>query len=362
MNAAVHEPCSRGHNTHGARSQSLSRSSFWCNARSALSHNVIRYVFKGAAIVLAATFLPTQTSVAAYPDRPVKIIVPFAAGGFTDVAARVVAQRLSTLLNGTFVVENRPGAGSTLGTDYVAKAAPDGYNLALISSNHVTSHLLYKNLTYHPLTSFTPIALVADSPYVLYGTSTLPANDVQSLIELSKTSEKPLHYGTSGNGSVQHLMGAQFITKSGAKLVHVPYKGSAQAMQDLVAGFVDVSFAAVSNGLPHLRTGKLKALAVTGSTRSPHLPDVPTLQEAGVEGYEALVWLALVGPAGMPDEIVKKLNQAVREGLSDPESQLALANAGVDVKLSTPEELGQYMASEAAVWGAVVKSTEFKLE
>lgn len=307
--------------------------------------------------------LSAHTAKAAYPDRPVKIVVPFAAGGFTDVAARVMAQQLTTILGGTFVVENKAGAGSTIGTDYVAKAAPDGYTLAVISSNHVTSHLLYKDLTYDPIKSFDPIALVADSPYVLFvNAANVPVNNVQELIEYSKKSANPLHYGTSGNGSAQHLMAAHFLTKSGAKLVHVPYKGSAQAMQDLAAGFVDVSFAAVSNGLPHVRTKKLKALAVTSKERSAQLPDVPSLDEAGVKDYNAVVWLALVGPAGMPKDVIQTLNNAVRKGMSTPEAVTALANAGVDVRLSSPEELGQYLKDEAKVWGDVVRSTDFKLE
>lgn len=315
-----------------------------------------------AAGLAAVLGLSAQSARAAYPDRPVKVIVPFAAGGFTDVAARVMAQQLSTILGGSFVVENKAGAGSTIGTDYVAKSAPDGYTLAVISSNHVTSHLLYKDLTYDPLKSFTPIALLADSPYVLFVNANVPVNNVQELIEYTKKSPTPVHYGTSGNGSAQHLMTAHFITKSGAKLVHVPYKGSAQAMQDLAAGFVDVSFAAVSNGLPHVRTKKLKALAVTSKERSAQLPDVPSLDEAGVKDYNAVVWLALVGPAGMPKDIVDTLNSAVRKGLSSPEAVSALANAGVDVRLSSPEELGRYLEEESKVWGEVVRSSDFKLE
>jgi tripartite-type tricarboxylate transporter receptor subunit TctC len=313
----------------------------------------------GVGICLA---IPWQAVTAAYPDRPVKVIVPFAPGGFTDIAARVVAQQLGDILNGTFIVENKPGAGSTIGTDFVAKAPPDGYTLALISSNHVSSHLLYPSLTYDPITSFTPIALVADSPYVLFANASLPVKNVKELVDRSHSSPTVMHYGTSGNGSTQHLMGSMFLTKSGAKLAHIPYKGSGQAMQDLVAGFVEVSFAAISNGLPHLKADRLKALAVTGPVRSPYLPDVPTMQEAGIAGYEAVVWLALVGPANMPADLVAKLNEAVKKGLSTPSAQASLTAAGVDVKLSSPQELKKYMEDEVKVWEAVIKSTEFKLE
>lgn len=177
-------------------------------------------------LVLPALLSVSCGAVAAnqYPNRPVKIVVPFAAGGFTDIAARVVGQQLSDILGQPFVVENKAGAGSTIGTDLVAKAAPDGYTLGLISSNHVTSHLLYKNLSYDPLKSFTPIVKVADSPYVLLVNSNVPANSVQELIDLAKKSDPQLHYGTSGNGSTQHLMGALFLNKTGAKMEHVPYR------------------------------------------------------------------------------------------------------------------------------------------
>ncbi|MBV7484270.1 tripartite tricarboxylate transporter substrate binding protein [Bordetella sp. BOR01] len=301
-----------------------------------------------------------QAAMAAYPERPVHLIVPFAAGGFTDIAARVLAQELSNQLKQPFVVENRAGAGSTLGTDYVAKSDPDGYTLALISSNHVTSHYLYKNLSYDPLKSFTPIAKVADSPYVLLINANLPVNNVSELVQLAKT--KTLNLGSSGNGSTQHLMGALFMSKTGIKLSHVPYRGSAQAMQDLAAGFVETSFAAISNSLANLQAGKIKALGVTSKQRSPYLPDVPSLDEAGVTGYDAVVWLALVGPAGMDPAVVDQLNRAAQAGLSKPEARKALAAAGVDVRLSSPKELADYMVQEEKLWGDVIRDINLNID
>ncbi|NGM86541.1 tripartite tricarboxylate transporter substrate binding protein [Parapusillimonas sp. SGNA-6] len=321
-----------------------------------------RKVLGALVVPLAALSTSGAMAAGAYPERPVKIVVPFAAGGFTDIAARVIGQQLSDILGQPFVVENRAGAGSTIGTDLVAKAAPDGYTLGLISSNHVTSHHLYKNLAYDPLKSFTPIAKVADSPYVLLVNSKVKANSVQELIELSKKTDKPLHYGTSGNGSTQHLMGALFIDKTGAKMEHVPYRGSAQAMQDLAAGFVDVSFAAISNSLPQLKAGNVRALAVTSLKRSNYLPDVPSLDEAGVKGYEGVVWLALVGPKGMPQEAVDKLNKAVHTALAKKEAIDALANAGVDVSLSGPKELADYMVQEETLWGNVIRGINIKID
>lgn len=297
-----------------------------------------------------------------YPNRPVKVIIPFEPGGFTDVVARVVAQQLSNALGESFIVENKPGAGSTIGSDFVSKAPPDGYTLEIVSTNHVTSHRLYKNLEYDPLKSFTPIAKLADSPYVLFANTKVPAQSVQELIALSKSNDKPIRYASSGNGSTQHLMGALFIAKSGAKLEHVPYRGSGGAMKDLAAGFVETSFAAVSNGLPHVKSGKIKALGVTSSRRNAQLPDVPSLAEAGVAGYDAVVWLALLGPAGMPKDIVARLNEAVRTGLSKPEARKALAAAGVDVALSSPEELADYMAQENAMWGEVMRGLDIRID
>lgn len=309
---------------------------------------------------LAMMWCAGQAATAAYPERPVHLIVPFAAGGFTDIAARVLAQELSNQLGQPFVVENRAGAGSTLGTDYVAKSDPDGYTLALISSNHVTSHYLYKNLPYDPLKSFTPIAKLADSPYVLLVNANLPVNNVNELVQLAKT--KTLNLGSSGNGSTQHLMGALFMSKTGIKLSHVPYRGSAQAMQDLAAGFVETSFAAISNSLANLQAGKIKALAVTSKQRSPYLPDVPSLDEAGVSGYDAVVWLALVGPAGMDPAVVDKLNHAAQAGLSKPDAIKALATAGVDVRLSSPKELADYMVQEEKLWGGLIRSINLHID
>lgn len=261
-----------------------------------------------------------------------------------------------------FVIENKPGAGSTIGTDFVAKSAPDGYTLEIVGMNHVTSHRLYKNLQYDPLKSFTPIAKLVDSPFVLFVNTELPVSSVAELVDLSKKGDHPIRYASSGNGSTQHLMGALFIAKSGAKMEHVPYRGSGGAMKDLAAGFVETGFAAVANGLPHVKTGKIKALGVTSPQRNALVPDVPSLDEAGVKGYDAVIWLGLVGPADMPAAIVTRLNEAVRKGLSTPEAQQTLAAAGVDVALSSPDELAQHMARENEMWGEIIQSIDIRID
>jgi tripartite-type tricarboxylate transporter receptor subunit TctC len=297
-----------------------------------------------------------------YPDKPVRVIVPFAAGGFTDVVARVLTQQLTASLGQSFITENRPGAGSTIGTDFVAKSAPDGYTLVMLSSNNVTSDLLYKNLPYNPIKDFTPIAMMADAPYVLAVNAEVPAHNVKELVALAKSKPNTINYASSGNGSSQHLMGALFVSLTGAPMVHVPYRGSAQAMQDLAAGFVQTSFAAVSNALAQIRAGKLRALAIAGPRRSPQLPDVPTMEEAGVPGYKATIWLALAGPANMPKDVVARLNAEVAKAMNKPEAKSALAAVGVDVSLSTPDEMERIMVDDARLWGKVINDARITAE
>ncbi len=298
-----------------------------------------------------------------YPNRPVKIIVPFGAGGFTDVVARIVGQKLGTAMGGSFVIENKPGAGSTIGADMVAKAAPDGYTLVMISSTHTISPSIYKSIPYDPIKSFTPISKLVDSAYVLVvNPNKVAATNVKDFIALAKAKPDVLHYASSGNGSTQHLMGGLFVSMTGAQLKHVPYRGSNGAMTDLIAGVVDSSFAGITNALPHLATGKLKALAVTTATRAPQMPDVPTLQEAGVAGYDASNWLALLGPAGMPKEIVQRLNSEIAKLMAQPDTQKALFDAGVQVGLSTPEGLTQLMQGDMVKWAKIVKDAGIEIQ
>jgi tripartite-type tricarboxylate transporter receptor subunit TctC len=297
-----------------------------------------------------------------YPNKPVRLIVPFAPGGFTDVVARILGQKLSATLGQQFVIENKPGAGSIIGTDFVAKAAPDGYTLVMVSTTHVISPWIYKNVPYDPIKSFTVISKLVDSPYVLLVNPKVPAQNVKEFIALAKAAPNTIRYASSGNGSSQHLMGGLFVALTGAKLQHVPYKGSGGAATDLVAGIVESSFAGVPNALSLVPQGRLKALAVTTARRIPQLPDVPTMQEAGVPGYEASVWLALLAPAGTPRDVVMKLNTEIGKLMSAPETRKALYDAGVEVTPSSPEAMSEYMVQEMARWGKVVKESGIKLE
>ncbi|HYF16952.1 MAG TPA: tripartite tricarboxylate transporter substrate binding protein [Ramlibacter sp.] len=297
-----------------------------------------------------------------YPNRPVRLIVPFAPGGFTDVVARILGQKLSQSMGQQFVVENRAGAGSTIGTDLVAKAAPDGYTLVMVSSTHVISPWIYKSLPYDPIKSFSVVGKLVDSPYVLLAHPRVPARNVQELVALARSQPNTIHYASSGNGSAQHLMGGLFVALTGAPMKHVPYRGSAGAANDLVAGVVETSFAGVPNALAQVPQGRLKALAVTTGKRAPQLPDVPTMQEAGVAGYDASVWLALLAPAGTPTDIVSRLNAEIGKLMAAPDTRKALFDAGVEPSPSTPAEMTSYLQQELQRWGKVVKDAGITME
>jgi tripartite-type tricarboxylate transporter receptor subunit TctC len=322
----------------------------------------MRHTVPALLLGLAIALGTAPAAAQAYPSRPVRLVVPFAPGGFTDVVARILGQKLGAAMGQQFIVENKAGAGSTIGSDFVAKSAPDGYTLLMVSSTHVISPWIYKSLPYDPLRSFTVVGKLVDSPYVLLVHPKVQAKNVQEFIALAKASPDKVHYASSGNGSAQHLMGGLFAAMTGSPLKHVPYRGSAGAATDLVAGVVESSFAGVPNALTHVPSGRLKALAVTTAKRAPQLPDVPTLQEAGVAGYDASVWLALLAPAGTPPEIVARLNTEVAKLMNSPETKKALFDAGVEPAPSSPEEMAAYMAQELARWGKVVKDANIKLE
>jgi tripartite-type tricarboxylate transporter receptor subunit TctC len=322
----------------------------------------MKTLHKSALLGVALSLAMGTAWAQAYPNKPVKLIVPFAPGGFTDVVARILGQKLSVAMGQQFVVENKAGAGSTIGTDFVAKAAPDGYTLVMISTTHVISPWIYKTMPYDPIKSFTVVSKLVDSPYVLLVNPKVPANNVKELVALAKSAPETIHYASSGNGSSQHLMGGLFVSMTGAPLKHVPYRGSGGAATDLVAGVVETSFAGVPNALSQVPQGRLKAFAVTTAKRIPQLPDVPTMQEAGVPGYEASVWLALLAPAGTPKDVVNKLNSEIAKLMNTPDTKKALYDAGVEPTPSSPEAMADYMVKEMDRWGKVVKDIGIKVE
>jgi tripartite-type tricarboxylate transporter receptor subunit TctC len=309
--------------------------------------------------LLLMVFLLSATQVLAqsWPSKPVRVIVPLGAGGFADVPARILAPRLAAQTGGTFYVENRPGAGSTIGADFVAKSEPDGHTLLFTATPHVISAHLYRTLRYDPLNDFAPVALTASGPYALVVNAQLPVNSVAELIAAAKAAPGTIDYASSGNGSAQHLVSALFASMAGIQLNHVPYKGSGQAMQDLVSGQVKVSFAGIPNVLTHVRNGRLKALAVSTAQRWPDLPDTPTVAEAGVAGYEATLWLCVLAPAKTPAEIVNRLSDEIAKALTDPEMIKNLRSAGIGPTYMGPTQFGPFMRAEHEKWGKVVKQT-----
>jgi tripartite-type tricarboxylate transporter receptor subunit TctC len=310
-------------------------------------------------IVCAVLLLASFGAVAQqYPARPVRIVVPLSPGGFADTPARMLAPRLSEQLGRQFFVENKPGAGGTIGWDFAAKSAPDGHTLVITGTTHLITAHLYKNLAYDVFKDFTHIAMLASGPYVLVvNPQKVPAGSVRELIALAKSKPGDIDFASSGNGSSQHLVGALFNSMTGTQLNHVPYKGSGPAMQDLLGGQVGVSFAGVPNVLSHVKSGRLKALGVTTATRWSELPNVPTLAEAGIAGYEANLWLSVSGPANMPPEIVQRLNVEIAKALRDPELQANFRAGGVDGVAMSPQELLALTRAEYEKWGRVVRET-----
>jgi tripartite-type tricarboxylate transporter receptor subunit TctC len=309
------------------------------------------------AALLLALCLAGSAAAQAYPSRPIRLILPFAAGGLVDVPGRILAQRLSDAFGQPVVVENRPGAGSTMGADHVAKSKPDGYTLMMTSTTHVISANLYKSLPYDPLRDFAPVMKIAEGPYVLVVHPALPVRTVQELVALARARPGSIDYGTSGNGSSRHLVAALFASMTGIRLNHVPYKGSDRATQDLIGGQVSVGFLGTPGALPHLKSGRLRALAVSTAKRSAELPEVPTLHEAGVRGYEATIWLGLFAPAGTPRDVLARLQAEVSRLLAAPETQGSVAATGLEVSAGGAEDFAAFVRAELEKWGRVVRET-----
>jgi tripartite-type tricarboxylate transporter receptor subunit TctC len=305
-------------------------------------------------IVAFAPALLAQT----YPTRPIRMIVPFSPGGATDVPARIVAQRLSEALGQQVVIDNRPGAGSALGADAVAKANPDGYTLLLTATTHVISAGLYKKLPYDAIRDFAPVMLIGSGPNVLAVHPSLPAKSVRELIALAKLEPGKIDYASSGNGSAQHLFGALFMSMANIKMMHIPYKGSAPATTDLISGQVSVGFPGIALALPHTRSGRLRSLAVTSAKRSKAMPDVPAIDEVGVPGYAATLWSGLLAPKGTPPEIVQKLHDEIAKLLKQPEVESAYLATGTDITISTPDQFGRFLQAEFDKWSRVIKAVD----
>jgi tripartite-type tricarboxylate transporter receptor subunit TctC len=301
---------------------------------------------------------------AAYPARPVRIIVPFVAGGTTDIFARLVGEKLSQSLGQQFVIENRGGAGGNIGADAVAKADPDGYTLVMGTvGTHAINASLYAKMPYDALNDFAPVAFVAGVPNLMVvNPRNVKATTVQDFVSEAKGAPRKFNMASSGNGTSIHLSGELFKQMTGVEMPHVPYRGSGPAINDLIAGQVEVMFDNLPSSIEHAKAGSLRPLAVTSSRRSPALPDIPTLDETGLAGFEASSWFALFAPKGTPSEITTRLNQEVRKALESPELQKRFADLGGEIKPMSPDELMTFVKAEHEKWAKVVKASGAKLE
>ena len=297
-----------------------------------------------------------------YPNKPIKIIVPFSPGGAVDGPIRAIAGDLSKRLKQQVIIENRPGAGATIGSEAVAKSPPDGYTLLLASQTNAISASLYPKLNFSPIDDFVGISLLGREPGALMAHPSVPAKNVAELIALAKDKPGQINYASSGNGSGQHLFMAMFASMAGIKLTHVPYKGSAQATTDLLAGTVPLSLPGTNGMMKHIKGGKLKVLATSGVKRSPQLPDVPTLDEAGLKGYSAYVWMGLLAPKGTPVAIVDRLNREFKASLASPEVVAFMNEAGIESVGSSPAEMDAYFREERDRWARIVKETGAKVD
>jgi tripartite-type tricarboxylate transporter receptor subunit TctC len=317
----------------------------------------MKWIVRAVGVVLAFATLAAQ---AAYPDHPIKVIHGFAAGGGADILLRTVIPAISENLGQQIIVEYRPGAGANLAMEAVAKAPPDGYTLLMGTPGLATNPSLYANLPFDPLTSFAPISLIGTVANVLVVNPDVPARSVSELVALAKRNPGKLNYASPGVGTSLHLAGELFKLDTGTDIVHVAYKGGSQAQTDVMGGQVQMMFNVLPSALPQIQAGKLRALAVTSTTRSPSLPDVPTMIEAGVPGYSAVTWNGLLAPAGTPPEIVAKLDDAIVKAMRSPEVKALLAKLGQEPAWSTPDEFAAFLREETAKWSKVIRATGIK--
>jgi tripartite-type tricarboxylate transporter receptor subunit TctC len=319
----------------------------------------IAAVFAGVALAMFATVAGAQ----AWPSKPIKWIVPFAPGGTTDILARTVAEKLQTVLGQPVVVENKPGAGGAVGAEFTAKAAPDGYTImGGTISTHAINASLYAKLPYDPVKDFAPITLIARVPNMLVVYPGVPAKDVKELIALLKANPGKYSFASSGNGTSQHLSGELFKSMAGVDMQHIPYKGSPPALQDVVGGQVTMTFDNITTAWPLAKAGKLRALAVTTARRSSIAPDVPTLAESGLPGFEVGSWQGVFAPAGTPPEIVKRLNTEIVRILNLPDVREKLGNLGAEIVADSPEEFAALVKAEVVKWADVVKKSGAKVD
>jgi tripartite-type tricarboxylate transporter receptor subunit TctC len=314
------------------------------------------------ALVLCSIFVGAAGAQEAYPSRPVRFILPFPPGGGTDILGRVIAERLSASLGQPVVTENRGGAGGNVGAEAAAHSAPDGYTIVLVAPSLAISPSLYSKLNYDPVKDLAPIGLVATVPNVMITNPAVEAKNLQEFIALARSRPGAMNYGSGGAGTSNHLAGELFNIVTGAKLVHVPYKGVNLAMQGVLAGEIQLVFIGIPAALPHIKAGKLRPLALVAPQRSPALPEVPTVAEAGLKDFEVTTWYGIMTPAGTPRPIVSRLNAELVKIMHTPEVKERLAGMATDPLTSTPEEFAAYLKQEIAKWGDVVRKANLKAD
>jgi tripartite-type tricarboxylate transporter receptor subunit TctC len=315
-----------------------------------------------AAVALSSAPLAFAQA-SAYPTKPIRLVVPFPAGGTTDILARAAAQKLTEAFGQAVVVDNRPGAAGNIGSELVAKSAPDGYTLLMGTvGTHAINPSLYAKMPYDHVKDFVPVILVAGVPNVLVVNPSLPVNSVAELIAYGKANPDKLNFASSGSGTSIHLSGELFMAMTGVRMTHVPYKGSAPALQDLAGGQVQLMFDNLPSSLALIKAGKLKALAVTSAARAGALPDVPTVAESGVPGFEASSWFGILAPTGTPAPIVAKIDVEVAKWLASPEAREKLLAQGANAAGGTPDDFAKHIAAETAKWAKVVKESGAKVD
>jgi tripartite-type tricarboxylate transporter receptor subunit TctC len=315
---------------------------------------VIRLLLALFAAALSSSVACAQSG---WPDRPIRLIVPFQAGSSSDIIGRIVSQKLSERLGQQIIVDNRVGASATLGTEAVARSQPDGYTIGLANTTtHASATAMIANPPYDPVKDFTPVAMIGSSPFVLLSAPRLPANTIADLITMAKAKPATINYASAGPASMAHLSGALFEKMANVKLIHVPYRGTAQSVVDLMEGRIELLFGTIAPSLTHVRSGKMRALATTGDKRNSMLPEVPTMAESGLAGYESALWTALVLPAGAPGPIVERLNREVVAIVNSPEGREALDKQGVVIDPGTPEALAKRIREDVLKWRDVIVS------
>ena len=317
----------------------------------------------GLSLLFVSLMCTGLAAAQSYPQKPIRIVVPFQAGGSTDVVFRILAPRLSEQLGQTVVVDNRPGAGGNIGTEIVAKAVPDGYTLVTAGTGtHAINPWLYRNIPYDAVRDFAPVCLVAATPYLMVVNLSVPARTVKEFIALAKSSPDKINMASSGSGGMPHLSGELFNMMTGIKMTHVPYKGTGAVFPDLIGGRVQVTFGDIVATIPHVKAEKLRALGVTSPRRVAAVPDIPTIAESGVPGYDAVGWFGVFAPAKTPQPVIAKLHSAIAKHVKQADTAERLASLGAEVVANTPEQFRQVQKADLVRWGKVVKQSGAQVE